>query len=210
LHIPREEFVTAFLDNVRVRSRTFGGEYDSSASELKEPQLAVASDALPDLVHANSLRVADAIWAEGIGGGDTGPRVIRSRVEGWERIVNASLQPAGAPIYRTWTPPYTWWGPEEIEFVLDWFYARLSHMIASARDGIVSNAEVIAFADYMVDGEIHPFADGCGRVATALIMWLSLVLPSERLPRLRERDEHYAAIRTRDFCKHVRYFETLL
>jgi hypothetical protein len=83
-------------------------------------------------------------------------------------------------------------------------------MFDAARDGVITNADVIGFADYMMDGEIHPFADGCSRVATALTMWLAIALGVERLPRLRTRDEHYLALRQRDLCAHVRYVESLL
>ncbi len=98
--------------------------------------------------------------------------------------------------------------PLQLEFAMDHFYDELLLNIEAARKGVISQAGLMAYADHMIDGEIHPWADGCGRSATAAVMWLSMILPGGALPVFGERAEHYASIHDR--AEHTKYFERCL
>jgi hypothetical protein len=68
----------------------------------------------------------------------------------------------------------------------------------SLEDASVSLAQI----DRHFDEVIHPWIDGCGRMATALIMWFSLKL--EVYPQFTNSAEHYEAIKSPQ--THREYF----
>lgn len=100
---------------------------------------------------------------------------------------------------------------EKIETTIEipgYIYAFSDHMrmikipeLHSKKHG--AQKRILAFVDHMMDGVIHPWADGCGRNATALVMWLSL-LPGYKLPIFGSREEHYASLC--DLDAHTEYF----
>lgn len=112
--------------------------------------------------------------------------------------------------YRTWSVTYTKLNlsPLELEFAMDKFYTEFSSKIALAKEKKISQANLLAYADLVIDGEIHPWADGCGRNATASVMWLSLLSSDFKLPVFGTREEHYANIH--DLTEHTKYFEKCL
>ena len=127
------------------------------------------------------------------------------------------------PRYRLWTPGYTTLKipPVLLEFAMDEFYARLGlfaryvsegEMTRHARTAMV--ARMMAWADLMMDGEIHPWMDGCGRVSTALVMWIAATaharvgIPPAPPLFAETKDAHYAAIR--DYDGHAAYYEIAL
>ena len=64
--------------------------------------------------------------------------------------------------------------------------------------------EAMAYADLMTDGELRPWLDGCGRVATALVMWIARTLGAP-LPLFTQRKSvHKMTIR--DLDRHRLYF----
>lgn len=166
---------------------------------------------------------------------------IRKIMEGWYDIVNKDLQDPKAyeeglfqlamrsdqlrlrygrnyrinPRYRTWEIPYATLKiePVELEFYMDEFYSALCLKI---RDAVIHNnlAGLLAFTDLMLDGEIHPWNDGCGRIATTAVMWLSAVVcyfnwPSRLVvPKFGCREDHYSSIH--DLQDHKKYFEQCL
>lgn len=112
--------------------------------------------------------------------------------------------------YRTWHVTYTKLNlpPLDLELAMDKFYTDLFSKIALAQENEISQSELLAYADHMIDGEIRPWADGCGRNATASVMWLSLLSTDFKLPVFGNRDEHYATIH--DLAEHTKYYETCL
>lgn len=106
--------------------------------------------------------------------------------------------------YRVWNVSYC--GTEiplcELEYAMRNFYATLAREIPRH-----PQKRVLAFADHMMDGVIHPWADGCGRNATALVMWMSF-LSGYTLPVFGSRGEHYASIC--DLDAHTEYFRRCL
>lgn len=127
------------------------------------------------------------------------------------------------PRYRLWTPGYTTLKvpPVLLEVAMDEFYARLGHFVRRVSEGEITRrarvtmvACMMAWADLMMDGEIHPWMDGCGRVSTALVMWLAATaharvgLPIAPPLFAESKDAHYAAIRHLD--DHTAYYEVAL
>ncbi|MBI3273844.1 MAG: hypothetical protein HYZ69_01740 [Candidatus Colwellbacteria bacterium] len=112
------------------------------------------------------------------------------------------------PAYRIWNVSYA--GIEiplcELEFAMNKFYMGIAALIDHHQRNF-PQSEILAFADHMMDGVIHPWADGCGRNATALVMWLSL-LPGFQLPIFGTREEHYASILNLNL--HTEYFRQCL
>ncbi len=76
--------------------------------------------------------------------------------------------------YRLWTPPYLKLQipPLLIHDCLDRFYGSLqTRMDASGNEEAA--VATMAYVDHVMDGVIHPWRDGCGRVSTALVMLLA-------------------------------------
>ncbi|HTM67682.1 MAG TPA: hypothetical protein VL426_00125 [Candidatus Binatia bacterium] len=116
--------------------------------------------------------------------------------------------------YRLWTPGYTTIKvpPVLLETFMSAFYDLLGGMLFDAgfvREpdepaDLAQGAAIMAYADLMMDGELHPWMDGCGRVSTALVMAVarSLGLPPPLFAET--KDGHYATIR--DLMPHTEYF----
>ncbi|MBI2099585.1 hypothetical protein HYT45_04255 [Candidatus Uhrbacteria bacterium] len=140
-----------------------------------------------------------------------------------EAAANRFGRSLGTPIqinrnYRLWTPKYTTANipPLWLEKFMDEFYFDLSLRMCIMRDifpakdsaasGAASEqaAQIMAYADLMMDGEIHPWIDGCGRVSTALVMYIARYLQAPLPLFAPTREEHYASIN--DIEKHTNYF----
>lgn len=122
--------------------------------------------------------------------------------------------------YRLWTPKYTTANipPLWLQKFMDEFYFELSFRMRVMRDIRAAKkssngaseqaAQIMAYADLMMDGEIHPWIDGCSRVSTALVMYIARYLDAP-LPLFSPgREEHYASIT--DIGAHTEYFRRAL
>ena len=69
-----------------------------------------------------------------------------------------------------------------------------------------SQAQLLAYVDHVVDQAIHPWADGCGRGSTALVMWISLLYGN--FPCFVDKATHYKNIK--DIEAHTVYFQECL
>lgn len=119
--------------------------------------------------------------------------------------------------YRLWTPGYTTLQvpPILLEPTMDRFYAELAAMIrthvaarfpslgADDPDGR-RLARTYAYADVMMDGEVHPWLDGCSRVSTALVMWIAASFGATPPLFAETKAAHYETIR--DIDAHEEYF----
>jgi hypothetical protein len=118
------------------------------------------------------------------------------------------------PRYRLWTPEYTTpkISPLLLEQYMNEFYRgfaqRLMYLSAYDEADKAKFASAMAFADLMMDGEIHPWIDGCGRVSTALSMFIALVGRVQPPLFAETKKEHYAAIT--DLQAHTAYFAAAL
>jgi len=113
--------------------------------------------------------------------------------------------------YRVWDVNYAEQNPKPIhleKWMYD-FYEELVRRIWHANgNDIKSLGELLAWVDRSMDLIIHPWADGCGRMSTALVMWISLFVSALQLPRFGDREEHYDAMK--DGRTHARYFQRCL
>lgn len=228
------KFSQVFRRNIQLRSRTAGGVSDTSWSPGKKPLLK-SGEELRAQVERNTTTLIRSVWESARHAAST-PAGVRRLLEQWYDIINHGLQDPNAyreeyekldaeaarmrvetglqyrinRRYRVWRVTYTRANiaPVELELTMDEFYTALSEKIKQAKAGTILQGELLAYTDSMIDVEIHPWADGCARNATATIMWLSLLVPGWRLPVFGTRDEHYMHIN--DLSGHTEYFQQCL
>ncbi|MEK7464177.1 MAG: hypothetical protein AAB617_00135 [Patescibacteria group bacterium] len=178
------EFADIFKENLTRRSRTAKGISDTSSSSSKKPLLKSGED-LRRQVEENTLFLITNAWDRGQNQ-PSDPTAMRQMMELWYDIINKDLQnpdayketfseleaeagrlsgETGKPWkvnhrYRTWTISYTSLNlkPIDLEFAMESFYRTLFEKIRRAESGQLSQAELLAFADHMIDGQIHPWA----------------------------------------------------
>lgn len=232
--VGRVEFAEVFRHNLNNRSKTAQGESDVSQSPGKKRCL-LAGEALKQQVAHNTELLIRSVWMNNKWPGQ-GAREVRELVESWNVLVNNGLPMEGNygdeqaevhvrakalaeetgkkhrmnRLYRVVTPPYLMepLPPEMIEVAMDAFYLELGEKTLAAYYDRMSQAELLAWADYQMEKVIHPWADGCGRTATALVMWLSLLDPVRfHLPVFGTRGEHH---KRENLGMHIVYFERCL
>ncbi|MEK7560143.1 MAG: hypothetical protein AAB522_02495 [Patescibacteria group bacterium] len=227
-------FENIFKENIQKRSRTVKGVSDTASSSSKK-KLLLEGDSLSKQVEENTQILIDSIWRNHDTLFLT-PEKICATMEMWHSLNNYNLQNPQSyqedlknlelisnqlrlkygrnyrinPKYRTWKVSYTTLNiqPIDLEFYMDEFYLNLSQMILKAVRYKIGKAHLLAFADLMIDGEIHPWNDACGRSATAAVMCLSLLVDPKEIPIFGERNEHHKSIH--DLQEHTAYFEKCL
>jgi len=166
------DFKAFFEENVSRRSRTSKGVSDTSSSRVKQKLLKEGSD-LEEQVKKNTARLIDSVWEHRKPDPIT-PKRIRFLDEWWNDIVNFGLMPIGAydkeykdiekeaehngieykmnRRYRVWTPGYTAFklAPREIESSMNSFYQSLHENIERARSGVLCQAGLLAYADFIL------------------------------------------------------------
>lgn len=169
-----------------------------------------ARDAVVDAVH---LRALSERWFDIANGGLYGPDSYGEEFRKLEEDAALLARSMGGEYrlnrrYRLWTPEYTSLKvpPILLEKYMDDFYEVLDEHLWSAAQapGPEAAARVMAYADLMMDGELHPWMDACGRVSTALVMWISAYLDVSPPLFAPTKQEHYADIR--DIDLHAKYF----
>lgn len=228
-----ELFWAVFHQNLAKRSRTAKGKTDTAVSDKKK-KLSKDGVELGEQVRINTGLLIQSVW-DSVRTENIDPIEIRWLMEEWNAIINKNLQ--GPDIYleeikkleqeaselaqktgklyrinkayRVWDVPY---GlkipPVELELAMDEFYQELAARIKLALDCRLPQAELLAYADRMSDSGIHAWADGCGRISTALVMWLSILVPGFTMPLFGTRDEHYQTIQ--DLAEHTKYYQKCL
>jgi hypothetical protein len=89
------------------------------------------------------------------------------------------------------------------------FYGNVVMGILRVRMGSWDSARLFAHTDYALETVIHPWVDGCGRHATAFVMWLAM-LTGGNVPVFGTREAHYAAMKAKDPEQHVAYYRECL
>lgn len=230
-----DTFAAIFKENLTKRSRTAKGISETSVNPAKKPPLK-GGEELKKQVEENTEKLIRFVWECGALfeiGEEVSTVWVRWFCERCDRFINLGIKNpshyeeeisflrknayllskiTGIPhkinsAYRVWNVSYA--NIEiplyELELAMDKFYREIAEMIKHQRR--FSQSKILAYADHMMDGVIHPWADGCGRNATVLVMLLSL-LPGHTLPVFGSRDEHYASICNLD--AHTEYFERCL
>ena len=117
--------------------------------------------------------------------------------------MSAGLLQQGQSLYCNWKTKFRQTAPEAIEQECQSFCAWLFEALESGDDPVARAALV----EKRLDGEIHPFADGCGRTAKLLAAFVLLrhdIFP----PSYRPRSEYYIKINPSD-AEWIRYYHLL-
>lgn len=226
-------FADIFRLNIARRSRTAKGQDKGGETSSHKMPLLLQGEALAAMVAANTeALIADVLESRGGPADSMRPRWLRASCERWFDIVSAGTLDLAAyepqfarlegdaaklsPIlgvecrvnrrYRVWTPGYTTSKiePVLIEHFMDDLYLDLSLQLAIAPGSERMAAMLMARADCAMDGEVHPWIDGCSRVSTALVMWISAYMDVTPPLFAPTKAEHYETIR--DIEAHAEYF----
>lgn len=228
-----ERFASLFAMNYARRSRTVRGRDENLDGPAKKPLMTIgkrlthlALKSCKELIKDVRATPKPTVWDPQVLRGhcerwfDIANRGICS-IDWYEEEYRALKADAdliarvrGVPArvnerYRIWTPEHTLMKvpPLLLEEEMDRFYARLAELCAHAEKTFPSwsaTIEALTYADLMVDGEIRPWLDGCGRVAVALVMWLARVLGAPFPLFATSKEVHKMTIR--DINKHRLYF----
>jgi Fic family protein len=183
------------------QSRTLSGISDTTSAKSK-PKLAVAEG--QDLAEKSAENLEEAICFlfRNRYKKFSSPEDVLEFISMLAVIVSDGLLPEGQPLFRTWETKFdqTPVIRIEIEFkkFCQWFFKAVDS------DAVVTAALV----EKRLDGEIHPFADGCGRTAKLLAMFVLLrrgIFP----PAYVLRDEYYRNIRLANWT-WVKFYRSMV
>ena len=225
-------FQSLFTLNYARRSRTAHGRDENLGGPAKKP-LCVTGEELKRAAMRNCSRLVDDIltsprptawtaqvvrdccerWFGIINAGICGPEWYAEEFGSLRKDAVLIERARGAPVlinprYRLWTPEHTVMKvpPILLEEQMEVFYGRVAELIARAEARFPSwsdTIEAMAYADLMIDGEIRPWLDGCGRVATALVMWIARMLGAPLPLFAASKEVHKMTMR--DFDRHRLY-----
>lgn len=109
--------------------------------------------------------------------------------------------------FRIWPVAYS--GVEcsakKIPEMMRGFSESLVFHLKLAKEGLISQSELLSWADYMHDLVIHPWCDGCGRMSNVLVITLSLIRKDWKLPLIKDKKEHYKLLGDKN--KRIAYYE---
>lgn len=185
--IEEKQWKESVLRALEGQSRTLSGISDTTSAKGK-PKLAVAEG--KDLAEKSAKNLEKAIdfLLENRYKKFASPEDVLDFINTLAATVSDGLLPEGQPLFRTWETKFDQ-APViriEIEFkkFCQWFF------MVGKEDAL----SVAALVEKKLDGEIHPFADGCGRTAKLLAMFV-LLRSGISPPAYVSRDEYYHNIR---------------
>lgn len=226
-------FLALFGQNYARRSRTVHGRDENLGGPLKRPLMMVGADlkraaaengerlaadvlatARPDRWTAETIRANCERWFDLANDRICGPDWYTDQFAALQDDAQTLTRSCGRPIranprYRLWTPEHTLLkvSPLLLEDEMDRFYGRLADLLTRAETRFPSwtdTIEAMAYADLMMDGELRPWLDGCGRVAVALVMWIASSLGAP--PPLFAASKEVHKMTLRDLDRHRLYF----
>lgn len=211
-----DKFKIVFEQNVQQRSRTAKGTSNTGVSTLKLPLL-LEGEELKEKLQENVARTALMIGSYQLP--KTGDRIrsllytfdtwfdsLQERMidmQGYERKRRELNLPSPNPRYRIWEVKYDPSSSKVGSIHAD--MGRFARQLVEMMDSAPYYPQLLAFADYEMDKIIHPWLDGCGRFATALVMWIAAQFPTLPLPVFGERTAHYKAM-NEGLASHTQYF----
>ncbi len=197
----KEEWMENVISNIQSLSRTLKGISDTSSSAEK-PKLEIEEgDALAEKTFCNLQHALEYLW-ENRRKIFKSPDEMREFIDNLATIVSEGLLKEGQSLYRTWETKFGQTKPEDIETEYQKFCEWLFKTIESS-DAV----ETAALIEKRLDGEIHPFADGCGRTAKLLSAFI-LMRHGSLLPKYKDRKEYYKEINKND-DEWIAYYESL-
>jgi len=166
-NMEKKRWFESVLQALAGLSRTLGGVSDIS-SAAEKPKLSAEGEALAARTRENLQQALEFLW-ENRERGFASATEVREFVDEVARKVSAGLLQPGQSLYRTWETKFRQTAPEAIEQeyqnFCEWFFEALK-----SGDPVATAALV----EKRLDGEIHPFADGCGRTAKILAAFVLL------------------------------------
>lgn len=186
-----EDFLKVFSSNVESTSRTSKGVSDTSVSENKNAPL-VDGEKLEEIVSKNTEQIALYIWDHK---NDAFSSVddIKKLVINIIQIVNNRLSDDPTK-FRSWNVEYGRKVPvSNLSEEMESFYRNLLLKIKEVDRGELKPFALARFIEIEIDGNIHPFADGCGRISKSLASFF-LARYNSSLPRYKSRDDYYNAM----------------
>lgn len=179
----REIFVASDL----AMSRTSRGVSDTSANPRKHPLL-LEGEALREASARNRERLLDLL--ETLPRPDS-PEAAAAGLARLEAAVNEDLLPEGR--FRTWELDYPDGNISAHAAVKD-LPAEMERFAVTLHErwGAEDPAATAAFAEWNLNGPIHPYYDGCGRISRAAGAWV-LLRAGEPPPLYESRPAWYEA-----------------
>ena len=173
-------------------SRTFHGLSDTQSSAKKRP-LKLQGQELARQTSANAQELYSVLLRLRSLPAPLSAEEVSQRMEAIETAVNRGLLPAGR--FRTWNPesndrsPFAVTTPwQEVPIQLDQLCQELYRRWRE--DPVV----VAAWLEWTIQGPIHPYYDGCGRISRGLSAWI-LLGAGQPVPRYRDREEWFLRAR---------------
>jgi len=227
-------FAETFRENVRRRSRSSKGEDGNTVSGSSKRKMLLSGDDLAAQVAKNVealiadvhqvpthfgavgdlLRLACERWFDLATAGLVDfDGYLDEQIRIGDKVdrlsVNTGMKFGNSHRYRLWTPAYDTVAdipPQLIDHFMSLFYkeyaCRFGHAFGAGSDEV--GIKLMAYADVMMDGVIHPWIDACSRVSTTLIMWTALQLGGP-LP-LYHPDKKVHVSTLTDLAAHTAYF----
>lgn len=193
-------WVEYVMQNLAGLSRTLGGVSDTSSSADK-PKLTTEGEGLATKTTQNLRHALGFLW-ENRFRSFTSPADVRKFVDSLAKMVSNGLLKSGQSFYRTWETKFGQTLPENIEAEYQNFCKWFLKAVDS--DDPVATA---ALVEKRLDGEIHPFADGCGRTAKIMASFV-LLQHGFSLPTYKSRKEYYKNINLSDDNEWVDYYRS--
>ena len=194
VHLPEEDlffrkFSVDFYKNTTVTSRSAKGEYDKSVS-TKKPEIEINADQLRDKVAINSENICKMILDL------SDARIIN--VDELKSILFQLALNVGEGIselkIRNWEVPYgRKTKPENLNAELEVFFINFFNKLREAEKGNLNPYELAAWVEWEIDAGLHPYVDGCGRIAKTWSAYLLYRLGKELVSH-ETRESYYEAM----------------
>ncbi|MEP7167473.1 MAG: Fic family protein [Candidatus Woesebacteria bacterium] len=185
------DFENTFYQNTLDTSRTAKGEKDTSVSTLKEGTTLSAQE-LQEQVRQNVHRTSEHIWNNRLEPITT-PETLRELLKEIALEVNTNIDD-GLKL-RDWEVKYgrKVLPGEPLKLEMATFYDEMFTKMRLAEKAKIDPYEMAAWIEWKLDADLHPFADGCGRIAKAWSAFF-LVRLEKPLPRYSSRKAYYDAL----------------
>lgn len=186
-----DNFRKALIENFQSTSRTASGVADTTVSENKTSPK-IKGQELADQAGENFGIISEFIWKNK-------NKEIKSEAD-VESLVKEIAEAVNHGIaedtcrYRTWDVPY---GRkvrfEKLDEEMENFYRNLRLKIQEANNGELEPYALGRWIELEIDHNIHPFADGCGRISKSLSAFF-FAKYKKPLPTYGSREAYYGAM----------------
>lgn len=201
--LERAEYVHAALANLQATSRTASGEVNVEVAEEKADAVTgISGKEAADTATANFVRVIEKLFAERDRTFKDASE-LRAFVEDAAKGINEGIIKEGILIRTHNTDMYPYTRTENLEEAMSQFYTEFLEKLRRGDDP----KEVAAWVEYRIDLTDHFFADGCGKTAKAIAVWV-LMRAKQSLPVYRSRDEYYGNARG-GYDAWITYYKSL-